>query len=65
MLSPPELDELSLAPLKCTRVMSKAVHVGREMETMMRRMRAKRRKMMPGIQNVRLIFFSLGSLLLS
>lgn len=49
------LDELSLAPLKWTRVISSAVQVGSEMDTMIRRTRAQKRKRIPGMQKVRLI----------
>lgn len=59
----PELVEL-LPSLKWTRVMSRAVQVGSEMDTMMRRTRAQKRKMIPGMQKARLIVIAFGCFLL-
>ena len=40
-------------PLKCTRVISRAVKYGRETDTMNNSAKAQKRKIMPGMQNER------------
>lgn len=49
----PAADAPDTAPLKWTLAISIAVKYGRDTDTMKRRTKAQKRKMIPGMQNVR------------